>query len=74
MLHYKGGMSVKGKKTISKNMGHTEFSVQGDMCRIRTLRKIPPWVRVSERKGKNTARLAPTECSKILATTKWSRH
>jgi hypothetical protein len=37
-------------------------------------RKIPPWVRVSEQKGKNVARPAPKECSKSLATTKWSRH
>jgi hypothetical protein len=59
-LHYKGGTCVMGKKTIFKNMGDTEFSVQGDMCRIRTLGKILPWVKVSERKGKNTARLAPT--------------
>jgi hypothetical protein len=27
-------------------------SVKGDMCRITTLRKIPPWVKVSDRKEK----------------------
>jgi hypothetical protein len=36
--------------------------VQGDMCRIRTLRKIPPWAKVSDRKGKSVARLAFKEC------------
>jgi hypothetical protein len=32
------------------------------MCRIRTLGKIPPWVKVSDRKGKSVARLAFKEC------------
>jgi hypothetical protein len=41
---------------------------------IRTLRKIPPWVKVSDRKGKNVARLAPKEFSKGSSTTIWSWH
>jgi hypothetical protein len=32
--------------------------VQGDMCRILTLRKIPPWVKLSDREGKSAIRLA----------------
>ena len=36
-------------------------SVQGDMCRTTTIKKIPPWVKVLDRKGKNVARLAFNE-------------
>jgi len=46
--------------------------VKGDMCRIGTLEKIPPWVRVSDRKGKNVARPVPKECSKSSSIEKWS--
>jgi hypothetical protein len=28
------------------------------MCRIRTLGKIPPWVKVSDHKGKSVVRIA----------------
>jgi hypothetical protein len=36
--------------------------VKGDMCRIRTLDKIPPWVKVLDHKGKIVARIAFKEC------------
>jgi hypothetical protein len=39
------------------------------MYSIRTLGKIPPWVRVSKCRGKNVARPAPMEFSKILVKT-----
>jgi hypothetical protein len=32
--------------------------VQGYICRIRTLGKIPPWVKVSDREGKSATRLS----------------
>jgi hypothetical protein len=32
------------------------------MCRIRTLRKIPPWVKVSYHEGKSATRLGFKEC------------
>jgi hypothetical protein len=44
------------------------------MCRINTLGKIPPWVRVSKSKGKNVESIAPMECSESLETTKWSQN
>jgi len=46
--------------------------VQGDMFRMRTIEKIIPWVRVSNRKGKNVETLAPKEFSKGSSTTIWS--
>jgi hypothetical protein len=36
-----------GKKNSSRRMEHIDAQ-----CRIRTLGKIPPWVKVSDRKGK----------------------
>jgi hypothetical protein len=32
------------------------------MCRIKTLVKIPPWVKVSDREGKSATRIAFKEC------------
>jgi hypothetical protein len=43
------------------------------MCRIRTLRKIPPWFKFSDRKGKNSTMLALKECAKGLVIVTWIR-
>jgi hypothetical protein len=36
--------------------------MQGDMCRIRTFRKIPSWVKVSDHNEKCATSLAFKEC------------
>ena len=35
--------------------------MKGDMCKIGTLGKIPPWVKVSDHEGKHATRFAFNE-------------
>jgi hypothetical protein len=52
MIHYKGGMSVTSKHTISKRKEHTNSQSKETCVGKVNLRKIPPWVKVSGHRGK----------------------
>jgi hypothetical protein len=52
MLRYKGGMSVTSKHMISMRKEHTNAQIKETCAGKGHSGKIPPWVKVSGRRGK----------------------
>jgi hypothetical protein len=64
MLRYKGGTSVASKHTSSKRKEHTNAQRKETCAGKGHSGKIPPWVKVSGRRGKSATRLAYKACFK----------
>jgi hypothetical protein len=64
ILCYKGGTSVTRKHTSSKCKEHTNYQSKETCAGKGNSGKIPPWVKVSSRRGKSATRVAYKACFK----------
>jgi tRNA G26 N,N-dimethylase Trm1 len=74
MLRYKGGTSVTSKHTSSKRKEHTNAQSKETCAGKGHSGKIPPWVKVSGRRGKVLQGLRIRHASKVQLRETWSRH
>jgi hypothetical protein len=74
MLRYKGGTSVARKHTSSRCKEHTNAQSKETCAGKGHSGKIPPWVKVSGRRGKVLQGLHIRHASKVQLRATWSRH
>jgi hypothetical protein len=72
MLHYKGGTSVASNNTSSRHKEHTNAQSKETCAGKGHSGKIPPWVKVSGRRGKVLQGLHIRHASKVQLRETWS--